>query len=77
MNIKIQTDKGIIEYDVSKIKDDKKKSSATVTVQKVGQLEVMIEALSFASSTHRKNLEALMKDCPEALVKSKDKNEKK
>ena len=41
-------------------------------INKVGQLEVLLEALNFTSSTHRANLEALLKDCPESLVENKE-----
>jgi hypothetical protein len=39
-----------------------------VIVQKVGNLQVVIEALDFASRTHRANLEELLKDRDEAIV---------
>ena len=35
---------------------------------KVGNLSVVIEALDFASRTHRANLEELLKSCPESEV---------
>jgi hypothetical protein len=37
-------------------------------VQKVGQIQVQIEALSFANSAHRANLEELLKGSDEAIV---------
>ena len=57
-------------YDVTKISDDKVKQEATVIVQKVGNLQVIIEALDFASRTHRANLEELLKDRDEAIVET-------
>ena len=64
-------------YDVTKISDDKVKQEATVIVQKVGNLQVIIEALDFASRTHRANLEGLLKDRDEAIVETKSaRNEK-
>jgi hypothetical protein len=57
-------------YDVTKISDDKVKQEATVIVQKVGNLQVIIEALDFASRTHRANLERLLKDRDEAIVET-------
>ena len=39
-----------------------------MTISKVGSLETIIEALQFASSTHRSNLENLLKETPEAMV---------
>ena len=57
-------------YDVNNISDDGVKQEATVIVQKVGNLQVIIEALDFASRTHRANLEELLKDRDEAVVET-------
>jgi hypothetical protein len=35
-------------------------------------LEVLLEALNFASTAHRGNLETLLKDTPEAVVESEE-----
>lgn len=70
MIINIKNDEGEVQYDVNKITDEDKKRGATVTISKVGSLETIIEALQFASSTHRSNLENLLKETPEALVES-------
>ena len=56
-------------YDVNNISDDGVKQEATVIVQKVGNLQVIIEALDFASRTHRANLEELLKGREEAVSK--------
>ena len=69
MIININNDDGEVQYDVNKIADEDKKRGATVTISKVGGLETIIEALQFASSTHRSNLENLLKETPEAMVK--------
>jgi ribonuclease PH len=66
--VTINNENGTISYDVSKVKDESIRTQATVMINKVGQLEVLLEALNFTSSTHRANLEALLKDCPESLV---------
>ena len=68
MIVTINNENGTISYDVSKVKDESIRTQATVMINKVGQLEVLLEALNFTSSTHRANLEALLKDCPESLV---------
>ena len=68
MIISIKNDDGEVQYDVNKIADEDKKRGATVTISKVGSLETIIEALQFASSTHRSNLENLLKETPEAMV---------
>tara|TARA_R100001443_G_scaffold116994_1_gene139422 strand:+ start:718 stop:972 length:255 start_codon:yes stop_codon:yes gene_type:complete len=66
--VTINNSEGTSTYDVSKVKDTDIRTQATVMINKVGQLEVLLEALNFTSSTHRANLEALLKDCPESLV---------
>jgi hypothetical protein len=73
--VTINNENGTSSYDVSKVKDDNIKTQATVIINKVGQLEVLLEALNFTSSQHRANLEALLKDCPESLVESKEEEE--
>tara|TARA_R110002020_G_scaffold223234_2_gene432275 strand:- start:3463 stop:3717 length:255 start_codon:yes stop_codon:yes gene_type:complete len=68
MILTINNKSGTVTYDVSKVKDESIRTQATVIINKVGQLEVLLEALNFTSTTHRANLEALLKDCPESLV---------
>ena len=70
MIITINNDDSNNSYDVNNISDDKVKQEATVIVQKVGNLQVIIEALDFASRTHRANLEELLKDRDEAIVET-------
>ena len=72
MVVTINNENGTSTYDVSKVKDKNIRTQATVMINKVGQLEVLAEALNFTSSTHRANLEALLKDCPESLVENKE-----
>ena len=68
MIITINNEEGNTLYDVNKIADESAKQEATVIVQKVGNLQVIIEALDFASRTHRANLEELLKKRDEAVV---------
>ena len=68
MIVTINNENGTSSYDVSKVEDENIRTQATVIINKVGQLEVLLEALNFTSTTHRANLEALLKDCPESLV---------
>ena len=75
MIITINNDDGVTTYDVNNISDEKAQQEATVIVQKVGNLQVIIEALDFASRTHRANLEELLKDRDEAVVKSEEPEE--
>jgi|TARA_R100000995_G_C3395841_1_gene82596 hypothetical protein len=70
MIITINNDDGTTSFDVNNITDEKIKQDATVIVQKVGNLQVIIEALDFASRTHRANLEELLKDRDEAVVET-------
>ena len=72
MIITIKNDEDVMSYDVTKIKDDGMRANANVTISKVSQLEVITEALNFASATHRGNLETLLKDTPEAVVESEE-----
>ena len=72
MIVTINNENGTTTYDVSKVNDESIRTQATVMINKVGQLEVLLEALNFTISTHRANLEALLKDCPESLVENKE-----
>ena len=72
MIVTINNENGTTTYDVSKVEDVSIRTQATVIINKVGQLEVLSEALNFTSSTHRANLEALLQDCPESLVENKE-----
>jgi len=68
MIITINNDDGTTNFNVNHISDEAVKQEATVIVQKVGNLQVVIEALDFASRTHRANLEELLKGRDEAIV---------
>ena len=72
MIISIKNDEGLTSYDVNKIENEELQNNARITINKVGQLEVLLEALNFASSAHRGNLESLLKDTPEAVVESEE-----
>tara|TARA_R100001463_G_C3388771_1_gene206583 strand:- start:197 stop:481 length:285 start_codon:yes stop_codon:yes gene_type:complete len=68
MIVTINNEKGTTTYDVSKVNAENIRTQATVLINKVGTIEIILEALNFTSSTHRANLEALLQDCPESLV---------
>ena len=68
MLVTIKNDVGMLSYNINSIEDEQRLNEAKVIVSKVGSLEVITEALSFASATHRANLERLLGDSPEALV---------
>jgi len=73
MIVNINNESGTTTYDVSRVDNESIKNQATIIINKVGQLEVLLEALNFTSTTHRANLEALLKDCPESLVENEEK----
>lgn len=76
MIITIRNEEGVeTNYDIKKIGDEQKQQEATVIVQKVGNLQVTIEALDFASRTHRANLEQLLMSCEEAKIEQTNEEE--
>jgi len=72
MIVTIKNEDGEFLFDINKIDDEAKRQEAGVIVQKVGNLSVVIEALDFASRTHRANLEQLLTSCEEAKVETTD-----
>ena len=72
MIITIKNDDGESVFDVSKIEDEQNKANANVTISKIGTLNVLVEALNFASQGHQNNLETILKDSPEAIVESEE-----
>jgi len=62
MIISIKNDDGEAVYDVSKIEDDKKRAGANVSISKIGTLNVLTEALNYASQGHQSNLEAVVEE---------------
>ncbi|MDA9192600.1 hypothetical protein N9O27_00185 [Flavobacteriaceae bacterium] len=72
MIITIKNDEGESVYDVSKIENEESKANANVTISKIGTLNVLVEALNFASQGHQSNLEAVLKDSPEAVVEQEE-----
>ena len=72
MIITIKNDDGETVYDVSKIENEQQKANANVTISKIGTLNVLVEALNFASQGHQNNLEAVLKDSPEAVVEQEE-----
>jgi len=72
MIVTIKNDNGEFLFDINKIDDEAKRQEAGVIVQKVGNLSVVIEALDFASRTHRANLEQLLMSCDEAKIEQEE-----
>jgi hypothetical protein len=75
MIITIKNDDGESVYDVSKIEDEQKRAGANISISKIGTLNVLTEALNYASQGHQNNLEAVLKDSPEAIVEQDDEEE--
>jgi ribonuclease PH len=75
MIITIKNDDGESVFDVSKIEDEQRKANANISITKIGTLNTIVEALNFASQGHQNNLEAVLKDSPEALVEQEDESE--
>ena len=75
MIITIKNDDGESVYDVSKIEDEQKRAGANISISKIGTLNVLVEALNYASQGHQNNLEAVLKDSPEAIVEQEDESE--
>ena len=72
MIITIKNDDGESVYDVSMIEDEQKRTNASVSINKIGTLNVLVEALNYASQGHQNNLEAVLKDSPEAIVEQEE-----
>ena len=68
MIITIKNDDGESVYDVSKIEDEQKRAGANVSISKIGTLNVLVEALNYASQGHQNNLEAVLQESPEAML---------
>ena len=70
MIITIRNDSGETVYDVSKIENSDSRMNANVSINKMGTLNTLVEALNFATQGHQGNLETLLADCPEAVVET-------
>jgi len=70
MIITIKNDSGETVYDVSKIENSDSRMNANVSINKMGTLNTLTEALNFATQGHQGNLETLLADCPEAIVET-------
>ena len=72
MIITIKNDDGESVFDVSKIEDEQRKANANISITKIGTLNTIVEALNFASQGHQNNLEAVLKESPEAIVEQEE-----
>jgi len=72
MIITIKNDDGESVFDVTKIEDEQRKANANISITKIGTLNTIVEALNFASQGHQNNLEAVLKESPEAMVEQEE-----
>jgi hypothetical protein len=72
MIITIKNDDGESVFDVTKIDDEQRKANANISITKIGTLNTIVEALNFASQGHQNNLEAVLKESPEAMVEQEE-----
>ena len=70
MIITVKNSSGETVYDVSKIENSDSRMNASVSINKMGTLNTLLEALNFATQGHQSNLETLLADCPEAVVET-------
>tara|TARA_R110001592_G_scaffold336358_2_gene621879 strand:+ start:1838 stop:2110 length:273 start_codon:yes stop_codon:yes gene_type:complete len=75
MIITITKDDGQVVYDTTLIEDDQARGNANISISKIGTLNVLVEALNFASQTHQNNLELLLQNSEEAVVEQDESND--
>tara|TARA_R100000995_G_C3473214_1_gene119452 strand:- start:1079 stop:1360 length:282 start_codon:yes stop_codon:yes gene_type:complete len=70
MIITITREDGQVVYDTTMIEDAQARANADISISKIGTLNVIMEALNFASGTHQNNLEQLLQNAEEAVVET-------
>ena len=75
MIITITKDDGQVVYDTTMIEDETARANANMSISKIGTLNVLVEALNFASGTHQNNLELLLQSAEEAIVETPEGDE--
>ena len=75
MIITIKNENGETVYDVSKIENSDSRINANVSINKMGTLNTLTEALNFATQGHQGQVETLLADCPEAVVETPTEDE--
>ena len=68
-------DDGQVVYDTTMIEDAQARANADISISKIGTLNVIMEALNFASGTHQNNLEQLLQNAEEAVVETPEGDE--
>ena len=75
MIITITREDGQVVYDTTMIEDENARANANMSISKIGTLNVLVEALNFASRTHQNNLEQLLQNAEEAVVETPEGDE--
>ena len=75
MIITITREDGQVVYDTTMIEDENARANANMSISKIGTLNVLVEALNFASGTHQNNLELLLQSAEEAIVETPEGDE--
>jgi ribonuclease PH len=75
MIITITREDGQVVYDTTMIEDENARANANMSISKIGTLNVLVEALNFASGTHQNNLEQLLQNAEEAVVETPEGDE--
>ena len=68
MIISINTKEGETTFETNNIDSIDTKNKVHVIIQKVANIEIINEALTFAGQVHRTALEELLKDCSDAKI---------
>tara|TARA_R110000824_G_scaffold385252_1_gene579446 strand:+ start:612 stop:833 length:222 start_codon:yes stop_codon:yes gene_type:complete len=68
MIVNITTKEGEQGFETNNIGDVQKRNVAHTIIQKVANLEILYEALSFANQAHRATLEDLLMGCEDAKM---------
>ena len=69
MKVTIEKNEGDrLDYETNNISDDTKRLTANAIIHKVAALDIVTEALNFASQAHRASLDKLLTDCKESQV---------
>ena len=77
MIINIKTSEGEeVVFETNDIDDEKKRNTAHTIIHKVANLEIINEALMFASKAHRSTLEGLLMGCEDAKIDPQDEEQR-
>ena len=69
MKVTIEKNEGDrLNYDTDNISDNTKRLTANTIIHKVAALDIVTEALNFASQAHRASLDKLLLDCEESQI---------